>query len=397
MKGGSYRIGGRDSHDGPTTHYDTPINRHRLLVLLQLAALLGLASLARPPVLLVRLGPQQQVSTRMPIAGVHTRFSDEVEEWKVQRGLAMVREMGAAWVVEFFPWAYAEPAPGRYDWAAFDRIINHANRQGLTVIARLGFVPLWAREKAIGKVGAEQTTVTFLPPALYDDFATFAAAFARHYAGQVKYFQVWNEPNLALEWGMQPVDPAGYVAMLQQVYPAIKAANPDSVVLGGALAPTLEPEGSAGGLNDLVYLERIYTALGGGPRPWDGLAIHAYGFDRPPGEAPAADRLNFRRVEQVREIMRAHGDAGDVHITEAGWNDDPRWPRAVTPAKRIAYTLGAWDWASEHWVWVKSVSMWVFKLPAPARNYRDRFTFVTPSLEPLPIYEEIRKALVEER
>jgi hypothetical protein len=387
------RIDHLSNHDQSLTHYDTSINRHRLFVLIQLAVLLGLASLARHSAPLVRLGPQQQVQTRMPIAGVHTRFSDEVEEWKIQRGLAMAREMGAAWVVEFFPWAYAEPAPGRYDWAAFDRIINHANRQGLTVIARLGFVPLWAREKAVGKTGAENTTVTFLPPALHDDFATFAAAFARHYAGRVKYIQVWNEPNLALEWGMRPVDPAGYVAMLQKVYPAIKAANPDTIVLGGALAPTLESEGSAGGLNDLTFLGRVYAALDGGARPWDALAVHAYGFDRPPEEAPAADRLNYRRVELAREIMRAHGDIGDVHITEAGWNDDPRWPQGVTPAKRIAYTLGAWEWASERWPWVKSVSMWVFKLPAPARNYRDRFTFITPSLEPLPIYEEVQKAL----
>ena len=386
MNGGSYRIG--------RTRYDTPINRRRLLILVQLAALLGLASLARQSTPVVRPGPQQQVSTRMPIAGVHTRFSDEVEEWKIQRGLAMVREMGAAWVVEFFPWAYAEPAPGHYDWAAFDRIINHANRQGLTVIARLGFVPLWAREKAVGRTGAEKTTVTFLPPALYDDFATFAAAFARHYAGRVTYIQVWNEPNLALEWGMRPVDPAGYVAMLQRVYPAIKAANPGAVVLAGALAPTLEPEGSAGGLNDLVYLERVYAALGDGSRPWDALAVHVYGFDRPPEEAPAADRLNYRRVELIREVMRAHADASDVHITEAGWNDDPRWPQGVTPARRIAYTLGAWEWAAGQWPWVRSVSMWVFKLPAPARNYRDRFTFVTPSLEPLPIYEEVRARLV---
>ena len=192
---------------------------------------------------------------------------------------------------------------------------------------------------------------------------------------------------------MRPVDPAGYVAMLQKVYPAIKAANPDTIVLGGALAPTLESEGSAGGLNDLTFLGRVYAALDGGARPWDALAVHAYGFDRPPEEAPAADRLNYRRVELAREIMRAHGDIGDVHITEAGWNDDPRWPQGVTPAKRIAYTLGAWEWASERWPWVKSVSMWVFKLPAPARNYRDRFTFITPSLEPLPIYEEVQKAL----
>ncbi|MBX3058034.1 MAG: hypothetical protein KF770_16325 [Anaerolineae bacterium] len=35
--------------------------------------------------------------------GVHTRLTDEVEEWKIKRSLQMVRQMGAPWIVEFFP------------------------------------------------------------------------------------------------------------------------------------------------------------------------------------------------------------------------------------------------------------------------------------------------------
>ncbi len=368
------------------------MTRHKLLAALQIAALLGLVTAIRPPALLVSAGPQQTVRTTVPIAGVHTRLSDEVEEWKIQRSLSMAREMGAAWIVEFFPWAYAEPEPGRYDWAAADRIILHANRQGLKVIARLGFVPLWAREKALGGAAAA-TTATWLPPELYADFAAFAGAFAGRYRGKVKAVQVWNEPNLSVEWGMRAVDPSGYLAMLRQVYPAIKRANPDVIVLGGALAPTLEPAGSSGGLNDLVYLERLYAALAGAPPPWDGLAVHAYGFDRPPEETPAPDRLNYRRAELIREMMARNGNAVEMHITEAGWNDDPRWPQGVTPVRRIAYTLAAWEYARDLWPWVQSVSMWVFKLPAPAQGYRDHFVFVTPGLEPLPIYLELKDIL----
>ncbi|NJM42212.1 MAG: endo-1,4-beta-xylanase [Anaerolineae bacterium] len=102
------------------------------------------------------LGPQQTVVTRNDLAGVHTRFNDEAEAWKIQRGLHMVREMGAPWIVEFFPWAYYEPSKGNFSWASADRIVDHANRQGLRVIARLGFVPEWARPQS--------TTFTSLDP-----------------------------------------------------------------------------------------------------------------------------------------------------------------------------------------------------------------------------------------
>src|SRR5690349_7981119 len=50
--------------------------------------------------------PPQTVDTKHPLVCVHTRLTDEVEDLKVQRSLQMVREMGAATIVEFFPWAY---------------------------------------------------------------------------------------------------------------------------------------------------------------------------------------------------------------------------------------------------------------------------------------------------
>jgi hypothetical protein len=363
-----------------------------LLVRVALLVAAGLA-LVQPPQALVTLGPPQTVSSRNDLAGVHTRFIDEVETWKIQRGLSMIREMGAPWVVEFFPWAYLEPQPGRYNWQSAERIINHATQQGLRVIARLGFVPEWARPNP----QTQQTTTTYLDRAHYADFARFAAAFAAHFKGQVQHIVIWNEPNLSGEWGMRPVDPAGYVEMLRTAYAPIKQANPDVQVLAGALAPTLEPAGSAQGLDDLLYLQAMYTALQATPdavRPYDAWAVHAYGRTAPPDEAPQPNAINYRRSELLHEVMTQHGDGSlPVYITEAGWNDDVRWVFGVTPAQRIAYTLGAWEYTRAHWPWVRCVVMWVFKLPTPAHGYRDHYTFVTPGLEPLPLYAEVKRAL----
>ncbi|MCS7059671.1 MAG: cellulase family glycosylhydrolase [Anaerolineae bacterium] len=378
--------------------------RQWIPIALRAALVIGLLSLIQPPRLLVTLGEPQTVVTRNELAGVHTLFVNEVEEWKIQRGLSMIREMGAPWIVEFLPWAYMEPRKGQYNWESAERIVRHANQQGLRLIARLGFVPDWARPDPI----VQQTTTTYLDRDRYEDFAEFAAAFAAHFRGRIDHIIIWNEPNLSIEWGMRPVDAAGYIEMLRAVYPAIKQANPDVTVLAGALAPTLEPPGSAQGLNDLLYLEAMYEALNAPAsssgqhaqpkslrRPYDAWAVHTYGRTAPHDEPPAADRINFRRVELLREIMARNGDDAPVYITESGWNDDPRWVFAVTPAQRIAYTLGAWEYARVNWPWVRCVAVWVFKHPAPAYNYRDRYTFVTPSLEPLPIYEEVKKALAD--
>jgi len=327
------------------------------------------------------LGPQQVVNTQHPIVCVHTRLIDEVWEWKIQRTLQLVREMGADTIVEFFPWAYIESTQDYYDWEPADRIIRHAENQGLKVIARMGLVPGWARPR--------DSTLNYLPENAFDELAAFVADFAARYAGVVDHIIIWNEPNLAFEWGYRPIDPAAYARLLEAVYAPAHAANPDVVILAAGLAPTLEPEGSPNGLNDILYLEQLYQA--GGGNFFDALAVHTYGFTEPPEAEPAFDRLNFRRAELLHEIM-THYEAGDkpVFITETGWNDHPRWTKAVRPAQRIQYTLDAFRYVEANWPWLEKLCLWAFRYPAPTYSYPDNFEIVTSDFQIRPIYYAIQ-------
>jgi hypothetical protein len=339
----------------------------------------------RSPGVLVTMPSQQQVQTSNPVVGIHTRLTDEVEEWKIQRSLALVREMGAPWIVEYFPWAYREPERGRYDWGHADMVIRHARNQGLTVIARLGMTPAWARPDP----NEQPTTDTYLDADGYRDFANFVAAFVTRYKEDLQHIIIWNEPNLSFEWGYRPVDPAAYTDLLRVVYPAAHAANPNVIVLGGALAPTLEPPDSPAGLNDLLYLEAMYAA--GAGAYFDALSAHAYGLGFAPETPPDPALINFRRVELLREIMDANGDAGKpIYVTEAGWNDHPRWTWAVKPGQRIQYTLDAYTWAAEQWPWCPVVAMWMLRTPAKLRNFQDYYAYVTPEFQLRLIYTEVQ-------
>jgi hypothetical protein len=341
-----------------------------------------LALLAGAPIRpLVALGPQQAVHTVNAKMGLHTRLTDEVEPWKIKRTLEMVREMGAPWIVEYFPWAYYEPAPGRFDWSHADLVVDHARRQGLTVIARLGFVPEWARPDP----DIQPTTFTYLDEAHYADFAGYAAAFVEHFRGRVQHIVIWNEPNISLEWGYRPVDPAGYADLLRAVYPAVKAVDPGVVVLGGALAPTLAPPGDPEGMNDLDYLARMLAA--GAGDGMDGLAVHAYGWRLPPDAPANPGVVNFARTELLRALLVEAGhDEMPIYITEGGWNDHPRWTKAVLPPQRAAFTVRAYEKAWEEWPWCEAVALWAFRYPRPANTYQDYFTFVTTDFVPKPIY-----------
>jgi len=354
-------------------------------IALAIALLLVLVRPTRP---VVPLGPQQEVVTINPKMGVHTRLTDEVEEWKIKQTLSMVRQMGAPWIVEYFPWAYYEGKKGHFDWSHPDVVVDHALAQGLTVIARLGFVPEWARP--------EGTITSYLDREHYDDFGDFVHAFVTHFQGRVQHIIVWNEPNLSAEWGYRPVDPEGYTELLKVAYIQAKEADPQVQVLAGALAPTLAPEGDPEGLNDLTYLQRMYEA--GAKNYFDVLAVHAYGWTFPPDDPPAADEVNFARAELLRQVMVANDDGDKTClITEGGWNDHPRWTKAVRPYQRIEYSIRAYEKALEEWDWCEAVCLWAFRYPRPAKGYADYFAFVTVDFLPKPIYLEVQSYARGER
>jgi hypothetical protein len=312
-------------------------------------------------------------------------LTDEVEDWKIQRTLQLVREMGASTIVDFLPWAYVESSKGNYDWHHADRIIDMARHEGLQVIARLGIVPGWARTAPVDQAKNQN----YLTPDHFPDYARFVGAFAARYKGKVTHIIVWNEPNLSVEWGFRNVPPAEYVDMLKLVYKAAHDANPDVVILAGALAPTIEPPGSPNGMDDLEYLRRMYAA---GAAPYfDALAIHTYGLTEPPDAAPAPDKLNFRRFELQLDIMRQNGDgAKPVYITESGWNDHPRWTRAVRPGQRLQYTLDSFKLVERNWPTVKNLCIWYFRVPLPVRSYPDYYAFVTTEFRLRPIYDAVQ-------
>ncbi|MDX1995360.1 MAG: hypothetical protein SF029_23450 [bacterium] len=71
-------------------------------------------------------------------------------------------------------------------------------------------------------------------PGYFEQYAAYVAYVAASGADAI---EIWNEPNLDREW-QPPIDPARYTELLRLSYNAIKAANPNTIVISAALAPT---------------------------------------------------------------------------------------------------------------------------------------------------------------
>ena len=327
-----------------------------------LAALLGLGlSGGRGTRLAVRLGLRTPTPTSWPRARLASpEYGMQAFLWwhedAARRDLQLIRDAGFGWVKQNVGWRDVEgPAKGHFDWYQTDRIVGEAERLGLRVLLRLDREPVWT-------VPPEGTFSDNGPPADAQDFGDFCHALATRYRGRVHAYQVWNEPNLAREWGGRTPDPAGYVALLRACYIGIKSADPEALVISAGLAPT--GNGPPDALPDTDYLIGMYEA---GAAPYfDLLGVHAPGFlyppETPPEEVAAKhsgyDFFCFRHVERMREIMVRFGDADkQVAVLEMGWTTDPKHPDyawfAVTPEQQADYLVRAFRYAKEHWApWI---------------------------------------------
>jgi hypothetical protein len=146
-------------------------------------------------------------------------------------------------------------------------------------------------------------------PEYVNDFVNFTSALAARYASgdtAVKYWEIWNEPDFApsantdsdgygcwVDMSLPYYGGAYYGNVLKLVYPAIKAANPNATVLGGALYYDWPNDGVG-----KAFLNGILST--GAGNSMDALSFHAY------GEWGANDLL-VNKALQLRTILRNYG------------------------------------------------------------------------------------------
>lgn len=358
-----------------------------LVILLLLTLLAGAAVVADhraatrgiPPAL-----PEPVADADVPLLCVNAALHATAPTFPPERALDRIADGGFHWVRQPFPWAQIEPAPGRYDWAPWDRIVDATAARGLRIIAVLERPPEWAGS----------------PPAPAD-FARFAGLFAARYGDRIGHYQIGHNPNLRDGWGAPP-QPAQYAELLRQGALAIRAADSDARILLGSLAPTVEqgPEN----LSEVRFLDKLYAA---GAAPYfDIVAAQAYGFETGPEDRRVDERvLNFSRAVLIREVMEAHGDGGKgLWISHFGWNappdqgDIPSIWGIVDEATQAAYTVGALERARREWPWVGAMCLAHLQpdlsLPAPGTGTPDArrhwgFALIGPDGTPRPVYDAV--------
>lgn len=280
------------------------------------------------------------------------------------------------------------PADPNYRWQKLDVQIQTLSAAGLEPMLQILSAPEWAEGGSRGQFAAG----TFKPSSAA--LADFLSAAAKRYNGsfeslpRVRYWEVWNEPNLSTYLSPQiegkGKSPAAlrYRVMLNAAYDAIHAVHTDNVVIGGETSPYGDPYTNIWRTPPLDFLERLvcikerrvvdkrtgkvkilFLSKCKSRTKFDVWAQHPYTGGGPTKKADMYGNVSLGNLGEMRDVLNAAIRAGHIvsrqrvrfWITEFSWDSKPPDPKGVPVALEAR-------WVSEalYRAWANGVSLFVW-------------------------------------
>ncbi|MBT62740.1 MAG: beta-glucosidase [Puniceicoccaceae bacterium] len=166
-----------------------------------------------------------------------------------ERVYPLLEELGAKWTRVQTGWSRCETVKGQYDFEWLETIVDRLLAVGVEPFFCVSFgnqlyMPDVPHESTVGHV-----------PLYYGDevrqaWHDYVVALAECFRGKVRYWEVWNEPNIPQFWHPSKPDGAEYAELVKVTAAAVKAGCPDAKIVGGAMSkmdpPFLEAALQAG-------------------------------------------------------------------------------------------------------------------------------------------------------
>jgi YVTN family beta-propeller protein/VCBS repeat-containing protein len=225
---------------------------------------------------------------------------------EIDRALDALQSVGVTDIRVLVPWAAVEPVQGSADWSAVDRVVNSAAARNIKVLGILNSTPTWA--------AVPNTMPLAGMPADNAQFAAFAGLAAARYKGKVTAWEVWNEPNGINFWQPAP-NAAQYTALLKPTYLAIKAADPNAVVVAASVGSVVDFGDWL--VNPVRFVSEMYAA--GAAGYFDALSFHPYQYTTPFTQGGIYYESPLTQVNRIYALMVANGDGNKkIWATEYG-------------------------------------------------------------------------------
>ena len=219
------------------------------------------------------------------------------------RNMEVLSQCGVKWIRAWWGWGMCEQTQGTFDFTEYDRQYNAVTTgTGMCIMPiLLRYYPQYEQSWAGSLATIQQPPL----PAMMDEWGLFCGKVAQRYAGNIKAYEIWNEPTMSNNGAITATTYSqilGEAATGNATATGIRQNDPNAKIVAFAGVPT-------------TFMQSV-LALNTAPL-MDVISEHAYDQVMLPetGYPP--------QVATVRSIMNANGAAGKpIWDTEQGVEGD---------------------------------------------------------------------------
>ena len=196
-------------------------------------------------------------------------------------------------------WPSLEPNKGEWHFEKLDTNVNLTEAHNVEILMTLGQSPTWASARPAETFPKTYNTGSAAEPANIEDWKNYVRTVATRYKGRIRYYEIWNEPNLS-NFYSGTVDQM--VTLAREAYTILKEVDRTVKVVSPSVT----------GAFGIPWLEQYF--IKGGANYTDIIGYHFYVFPAPPEAMVSV-------IKNVKQTMTKYGISNKpLWDTEAGWS-----------------------------------------------------------------------------
>ena len=243
--------------------------------------------------------------------GVNTHFNQKKGD--IEKNLNLIKNAGIGFIRDEISWDRAEKEKGviSFEGDVWDDYVNAACEKGIDVLMVLGSTNKFYSG---GKFPIGEEAV--------QAFANYAGETAKHFAGRVKYYEIFNEAYTNKYYSSQNTGER-YAELVKAAAAQIRKADPSAKIIANLECFT----------DDKHHYNYTLAALNSGIcEAIDIVALHPYVQPA----APDNEDGIFKRCETFFDDIRQYNK--DLWISEVGWSTCERYVTQAEAASSIVKT-----------------------------------------------------------
>ncbi len=184
-------------------------------------------------------------------------------------------------------WAEIQPEKDVWKFELIDKAVKNAEENNVDLVINIGLSPKWAAKRSLDKAAYGIPYITTSEPKNIDTWKEYVRTLANRYKGKIKYWEIWNEPDMLMFYSGSVED---MVLLVKEAYLILKEVDSENKIISPSVT---------GYLTLIPWLNRFFEA--GGKDYIDIIGTHFYVWSA--SDKPEKAILTIERIQYYEKIQ----------------------------------------------------------------------------------------------